>query len=179
MSMTTLVTLRFVSIFAAYTGLTVLLPAIMFPSDTGRQKTVRAVSDVLYIWKFLYYKYRVCSPAFAYFRFLGACIVYCCTRDSDLEQGEQSFLRELCIKTGIICKKILQGSMGMRGFSVQSKEQEYGCIKDAQSGCFIVKWYAIRFSGFLQGQLLLLCSGFMEGTCFSLMDIVLQIYRYI
>ena len=24
-------------------------------------------------------------------------------------------LRELCIKTGIICKKILQGSMGMRG----------------------------------------------------------------
>ena len=30
MSMTTLITLRFVSIFAAYTGLTVLLPAIMF-----------------------------------------------------------------------------------------------------------------------------------------------------
>ena len=28
--MTTLITLRFVSIFAAYTGLTVLLPAIMF-----------------------------------------------------------------------------------------------------------------------------------------------------
>ena len=55
------------------------------PSDTGRQKTVRAVSDVLYIWKFLYYKYRVCSPAFAYFRFLDACIVYCCTRDFDLE----------------------------------------------------------------------------------------------
>ena len=76
MSMTTLVILRFAGIFAAY---------------TGRQRTVRAVSDVLYIWKFLYYKYCVCSPAFAYFRFLGTCIVYCCTRDSDLEQGEQGF----------------------------------------------------------------------------------------
>ena len=30
MSMTTLVILRFAGIFAAYTGLTVLLPAIMF-----------------------------------------------------------------------------------------------------------------------------------------------------
>ena len=30
MSMTTLVILQFVGIFAAYTGLTVLLPAVMF-----------------------------------------------------------------------------------------------------------------------------------------------------
>ena len=87
MSMTTLVILRFAGIFAAYTGLTVLLPAIMF----RRILVGRGLSEQLYIWKFLYYKYCVCSPAFAYFRFLGTCIVYCCTRDSDLEQGEQGF----------------------------------------------------------------------------------------
>ena len=75
MSMTTLVILRFAGIFAAYTGLTVFVTCDYVSSDTGRQRTVRAVSDVLYIWKFLYYKYCVCSPAFAYFRFLGTC--YC------------------------------------------------------------------------------------------------------
>lgn len=91
MSMTTLVILRFAGIFAAYTGLTVLLPAIMF----RRILVGRGLSEqflMCYTFgNFLYYKYCVCSPAFAYFRFLGTCIVYCCTRDSDLEQGEQGF----------------------------------------------------------------------------------------
>ena len=129
MSMTTLITLRFVSIFAAYTGLTVLLPAIM-SRRIGRQKTVRAVSDVLYIWKFLYYKYRVCSPAFAYFRFLDACIVYCCTRDFDLEQGEQSFFERTLYEDRNCLQKNTSGKHGNKRFSVQSKEQEYGCIKE-------------------------------------------------
>ena len=65
MSMTTLVILRFAGIFAAYTGLTVLLPAIMF----RRILAGRGLSE----------------------QFLGTCIVYCCIRDSDLEQGEQGF----------------------------------------------------------------------------------------
>ena len=85
MSMTTLVILRFAGIFAAYTGLTVLLPAIMF----RRILAGRGLSEqFLMCYTF---GYCVCSPAFAYFRFLGTCIVYCCTRDSDLEQGEQGF----------------------------------------------------------------------------------------
>ena len=83
MSMTTLVILRFAGIFAAYTGLTVLLPAIMF----RRILAGRGLSEQF----LMCYKYCVCRPAFAYFRFLGTCIVYCCTRDSDLEQGEQGF----------------------------------------------------------------------------------------
>ena len=88
MSMTTLVILRFAGIFAAYTGLTVLLPAIMF----RRILVGRGLSEqFLMCYTFVYYKYCVCSPAFAYFRFLGTCIVYCCTRDSDLEQAEQGF----------------------------------------------------------------------------------------
>ena len=74
MSMTILVILRFAGIFAAYTGLTVLLPAIMF----RRILAGRGLSE----------QFLMC---FAYFRFLGTCIVYCCTRDSDLEQGEQGF----------------------------------------------------------------------------------------
>lgn len=74
MSMTTLVILRFAGIFAAYTGLTVLLPAIMF----RRILVGRGLSEqflMCYTFgNFYIYKYCVCSPAFAYFRFLGTCI---------------------------------------------------------------------------------------------------------
>ena len=89
-------------------------------SDTGRQRTVRAVSDVLYIWKFLYYKYCVCSPAFAYFRFLGTCIVYCCTRDSDLEQGEQGFSKRTLHKDRNYLQENTSGKYGNEGGFIQS-----------------------------------------------------------
>lgn len=47
--MTTLVILRFLGIFAAYTGVTLALPALMFRQDPAGQKSGRTVSDVLHL----------------------------------------------------------------------------------------------------------------------------------
>ena len=108
MSMTTLVILRFAGIFAAYTGLTVLLPAIMF----RRILVGRGLSEQ-FLMCYTFGNFYIINIVFAVqllhiSDFLGTCIVYCCTRDSDLEQGEQGFSKRTLHKTGIICKKILQ-----------------------------------------------------------------------
>ena len=97
MSMTTLVILQFVGIFAAYTGLTVLLPA---------------VSDVLYIWKFLYYKYCICGSAASYFQFSDTCAAYCGSECADLEQGEPDFSEKTYHKE---CRSLQKTSPGQHG----------------------------------------------------------------
>lgn len=89
-------------------------------SDTGRQRTVRAVSDVLYIWKFLYYKYCVCSQLLHISGFWALVLFTAVPGILIWSRVNRVSLRELCIKTGIICKKILQGSMGMRGLYTES-----------------------------------------------------------
>ena len=55
MLMSTLVILRFTGIFAAYTGIDSAFAGNHVPQNTERQEAVRAISDVLYIWKLLYY----------------------------------------------------------------------------------------------------------------------------
>jgi hypothetical protein len=40
-------------------------------------------------------------------------------------------LRELCMKTGIVCKKILQGSMGIKGFLYRVKNRSMAVLKKA------------------------------------------------
>lgn len=47
--MTTLVILRFLGIFAAYTGVTLALPALMFRRILRGRSLARTVSDVLHL----------------------------------------------------------------------------------------------------------------------------------
>ena len=80
-----------VGIFAAYTGLTVFASGSYVSQSTERKKIVRAVSDVLYIWKFLYYKYCICGSAASYFQFSDTCTAYCGSECADLEPSEPDF----------------------------------------------------------------------------------------
>ena len=90
MSMTTLVILRFAGIFAAYTGLTVLLPAIMF-----RRILAGRVLSEQFLMCYTFGNFYIINIVFAvqllHISGFWALVCYCCTRDSDLEQGEQGF----------------------------------------------------------------------------------------
>ena len=113
--MTTLITLRFVSIFAAYTGLTVLLPAIMF----RRILAGRGLSEQ-FLMCYTFGNFYIINIVFAVqlLHISGFWALVLFTAVSGIliwSRVNRVSLRELCIKTGIICKKILQGSMGMRG----------------------------------------------------------------
>ena len=131
MSMTTLITLRFVSIFAAYTGLTVLLPAIMF----RRILAGRRLSEQ-FLMGYTFGNFYIINIVFAvqllhisdfwtlvlFTAVLGILIWSRVNRVS---------LRELCMKTGIVCKKILQGSMGIKGFLYRVKNRSMAVLKKA------------------------------------------------
>ena len=85
MSMTTLVILRFLGIFAAYMGVTLALPALMF----RRILRGRSLAEqFLMCYTFgNFYQYCVLTAAVAYFKFLYACradcgIEYCNRRQS-------------------------------------------------------------------------------------------------
>ena len=115
MSMTTLITLRFVSIFAAYTGLTVLLPAIMF----RRILAGRGLSEQ-FLMCYTFGNFYIINIVFAvqllHISGFWALVLFTAVPGILIwSRVNRVSLRELCIKTGIICKKILQGSMGMRG----------------------------------------------------------------
>ena len=115
MSMTTLVILRFAGIFAAYTGLTVLLPAIMF----RRILVGRGLSEQ-FLMCYTFGNFYIINIVFAvqllHISGFWALVLFTAVPGILIwSRVNRVSLRELCIKTGIICKKILQGSMGMRG----------------------------------------------------------------
>ena len=129
--MTTLVILRFVGIFAAYTGLTVLLPAIMF----RRILAGRRLSEQ-FLMCYTFGNFYIINIVFAVqllhisgfwtlvlFTVVPGILIW--------SRVNRVSLRELCMKTGIVCKKILQGSMGIKGFLYRVKNRSMAVLKKA------------------------------------------------
>ena len=131
MSMTTLITLRFVSIFAAYTGLTVLLPAIMF----RRILAGRRLSEQ-FLMRYTFGNFYIINIVFAVqlLHISGFWTLVLFTAVPGIliwSRVNRVSLRELCMKTGIVCKKILQGSMGIKGFLYRVKNRSMAVLKKA------------------------------------------------
>ena len=131
MSMTTLVILRFVGIFAAYTGLTVLLPAIMF----RRILAGRRLSEQ-FLMCYTFGNFYIINIVFAVqlLHISGFWTLVLFTAVPGIliwSRVNRVSLRELCMKTGIVCKKILQGSMGIKGFLYRVKNRSMAVLKKA------------------------------------------------
>ena len=131
MSMTTLITLRFVSIFAAYTSLTVLLPAIMF----RRILAGRRLSEQ-FLMCYTFGNFYIINIVFAVqlLHISGFWTLVLFTAVPGIliwSRVNRVSLRELCMKTGIVCKKILQGSMGIKGFLYRVKNRSMAVLKKA------------------------------------------------
>ena len=131
MSMTTLITLRFVSIFAAYTGLTVLLPAIML----RRILAGRRLSEQ-FLMCYTFGNFYIINIVFAVqlLHISGFWTLVLFTAVPGIliwSRVNRVSLRELCMKTGIVCKKILQGSMGIKGFLYRVKNRSMAVLKKA------------------------------------------------
>ena len=131
MSMTTLITLRFVSIFVAYTGLTVLLPAIMF----RRILAGRRLSEQ-FLMCYTFGNFYIINIVFAVqlLHISGFWTLVLFTAVPGIliwGRVNRVSLRELCMKTGIVCKKILQGSMGIKGFLYRVKNRGMAVLKKA------------------------------------------------
>ena len=131
MSMTILITLRFVSIFAAYTGLTVLLPAIMF----RRILAGRRLSEQ-FLMCYTFGNFYIINIVFAVqlLHISGFWTLVLFTAVPGIliwGRVNRVSLRELCMKTGIVCKKILQGSMGIKGFLYRVKNRSMAVLKKA------------------------------------------------
>lgn len=129
--MTTLITLRFVSIFAAYTGLTVLLPAIMF----RRILVGRRLSEQ-FLMCYTFGNFYIINIVFAVqlLHISGFWTLVLFTAVPGIliwGRVNRVSLRELCMKTGIVCKKILQGSMGIKGFLYRVKNRSMAVLKKA------------------------------------------------
>ena len=131
MSMTTLVILRFAGIFAAYTGLTVLLPAIMF----RRILVGRGLSEQ-FLMCYTFGNFYIINIVFAVqlLHISGFWTLVLFTAVPGIliwGRVNRVSLRELCMKTGIVCKKILQGSMGIKGFLYRVKNRGMAVLKKA------------------------------------------------
>ena len=131
MSMTTLITLRFVGIFAAYTGLTVLLPAIMF----RRILAGRRLSEQ-FLMCYTFGNFYIINIVFAVqlLHISGFWTLVLFTAVPGIliwSRVNRVSLRELCMKTGIVCKKILQGSMGIKGFLYRVQNRSMAVLKKA------------------------------------------------
>lgn len=129
--MTTLITLRFVSIFAAYTGLKVLLPAIMF----RRILAGRRLSEQ-FLMCYTFGNFYIINIVFAVqlLHISGFWTLVLFTAVPGIliwSRVNRVSLRELCMKTGIVCKKILQGSMGIKGFLYRVKNRSMAVLKKA------------------------------------------------
>ena len=129
--MTTLITLRFVSIFAAYTGLTVLLPAIMF----RRILAGRRLSEQ-FLMCYTFGNFYIINIVFAVqlLHISGFWTLVLFTAVPGIliwSRVNRVSLRELCMKTGIVCKKILQGSMGIKGFLYRVQNRSMAVLKKA------------------------------------------------
>ena len=131
MSMTTLVILQFVGIFAAYTGLTVLLPAVMF----RRVLRGRRLSEQ-FLMCYTFGNFYIINIVFAVqlLHISGFWTLVLFTAVPGIliwSRVNRVSLRELCMKTGIVCKKILQGSMGIKGFLYRVKNRSMAVLKKA------------------------------------------------
>ena len=131
MSMTTLITLRFVSIFAAYTGLTVLLPAIMFRRIlAGRRLSEQFL--MCYTFGNFYILNIVFAVQLLHISGFWTLVLFTAVPGILIwSRVNRVSLRELCMKTGIVCKKILQGSMGIKGFLYRVKNRSMAVLKKA------------------------------------------------
>ena len=131
MSMTTLITLRFVSIFAAYTGLTVLLPAIMFRRIlAGRRLSEQFL--MCYTFGNIYIINIVFAVQLLHISGFWTLVLFTAVPGILIwSRVNRVSLRELCMKTGIVCKKILQGSMGIKGFLYRVKNRGMAVLKKA------------------------------------------------
>ena len=131
MSMTTLITLRFVSIFAAYTGLTVLLPAIMFRRIlAGRRLSEQFL--MCYTFGNFYIINIVFVVQLLHISGFWTLVLFTAVPGILIwSRVNRVSLRELCMKTGIVCKKILQGSMGIKGFLYRVKNRSMAVLKKA------------------------------------------------
>ena len=129
--MTTLITLRFVSIFAAYTGLTVLLPAIMFRRIlAGRRLSEQFL--MCYTFGNFYIINIVFAVQLLHISGFWALVLFTAVPGILIwSRVNRVSLRELCMKTGIVCKKILQGSMGIKGFLYRVKNRSMAVLKKA------------------------------------------------
>lgn len=131
MSMTTLIILRFVGVFAAYTGLTVLLPAIMF----RRILAGRRLSEQ-FLMCYTFGNFYIINIVFAVqlLHISGFWTLVLFTAVPGIliwSRVNRVSLRELCMKTGIVCKKILQGSMGIKGFLYRVQNRSMAVLKKA------------------------------------------------
>ena len=131
MSMTTLVILQFVGIFAAYAGLTVLLPAVMF----RRVLRGRRLSEQ-FLMCYTFGNFYIINIVFAVqlLHISGFWTLVLFTAVPGIliwSRVNRVSLRELCMKTGIVCKKILQGSMGIKGFLYRVKNRSMAVLKKA------------------------------------------------
>ena len=131
MSMATLIILRFVGIFAAYTGLTVLLPAIMF----RRILAGRRLSEQ-FLMCYTFGNFYIINIVFAVqlLHISGFWTLVLFTAVPGIliwSRVNRVSLRELCMKTGIVCKKILQGSMGIKGFLYRVQNRSMAVLKKA------------------------------------------------
>lgn len=129
--MTTLVILRFVSIFAAYTGLTVLLPAIMFRRIlAGRRLSEQFL--MCYTFGNFYIINIVFVVQLLHISGFWTLVLFTAVPGILIwSRVNRVSLRELCMKTGIVCKKILQGSMGIKGFVYRVQNRSMAVLKKA------------------------------------------------
>ena len=108
MSMTTLVILQFVGIFAAYTGLTVLLPAVMF----RRVLRGRRLSEQ-FLMCYTFGNFYIINIVFAVqLLHSDTCAAYCGSECADLEQGEPDFSEKTYHKE---CRSLQKTSPGQHG----------------------------------------------------------------
>ncbi len=115
MSMTTLVILQFVGIFAAYTGLTVLLPAVMF----RRVLRVRRLSEQ-FLMCYTFGNFYIINIVFAVqllhiSNFQTLVLLTVVLSVLIWSRVNRISLRKLIIKNAEACRKLLQGSMGIKG----------------------------------------------------------------
>ena len=115
MSMTTLVILQFVDIFAAYTGLTVLLPAVMF----RRVLRGRRLSDQ-FLMCYTFGNFYIINIVFAVqllhiSNFQTLVLLTVVLSVLIWSRVNRISLRKLIIKNAEACRKLLQGSMGIKG----------------------------------------------------------------
>ena len=115
MSMTTLVILQFVGIFAAYTGLTVLLPAVMF----RRVLRGRRLSEQ-FLMCYTFGNFYIINIVFAVqllhiSNFQTLVLLTVVLSVLIWSRVNRISLRKLIIKNAEVCRKLLQGSMGIKG----------------------------------------------------------------
>ena len=129
--MATLIILRFVGIFAAYTGLTVLLPAIMFRRIlAGRRLSEQFL--MCYTFGNFYIINIVFAVQLLHISGFWALVLFTAVPGILIwSRVNRVSLRELCMKTGIVCKKILQGSMGIKGFLYRVQNRSMAVLKKA------------------------------------------------